>query len=341
MRKLATLRQVNQILTIENAVNIELAKIDGWQCVIKKNEFKAGDLGVYFEIDSFLPIEDRYEFLRKTSYKKFSDGREGFRLKTMQFRGKLSQGLLLPVNLFPELTTLELGADLTDLLKITKYEPPIPVNLSGEVRGYFPSFIRKTDEERIQNLPHYFTEFHDLEFECTEKLDGTSCTIYFNNGDYGVCSRNLDLIEDDTNIFWKIAHQFKIIEMLQHLKQNLGLQTELMGPSINKNPLKLPSLEFFLFNIWDIDAQKYFLPQQRAQFIHSINNLIKHVPIVEKCIKIFEKTKTMEALLDYAKGPSLLNAQATREGLVFKSVGIIEDTTISFKVVNNEYLLNE
>jgi RNA ligase (TIGR02306 family) len=341
MRKLATIRRVNQILPIENAENIELAKIDGWQCVVKKNEFKVGDLGIYFEIDSYLPIEKRYEFLRKTSYKKFADGREGFRLKTMQFRGKLSQGLLLPLNLIPELTTTELGTDVTDLLKVLKYEPPIPINLSGKVKGSFPTFIRKTDEERIQNLPHYFTQFQEEEFECTEKLDGTSCTIYYNNGAYGVCSRNLDLIEDDTNIFWKIAHTFKIIEMLQHRKQNLALQAELMGPSINKNPLKLPSLEFFLFNIWDIDAQKYLLPQQRAQFIQSINNLIKHVPIVQKGIKIFEKTKTMEALLDYAKGPSLLNAQATREGLVFKSVGLIEDTTISFKVVNNEYLLNE
>ena len=69
-RKLATIRRVAQVEPIENADFIEIIKVDGWQCVAKKGEFRAGDLCVYFEVDSFLPIEARYEFLRKSSYKK-------------------------------------------------------------------------------------------------------------------------------------------------------------------------------------------------------------------------------------------------------------------------------
>ncbi len=75
-RKLVTIRQVKEVLLIDGADKIELAKIDGWQCVVKKREFNAGDCGVYFEIDSFLPIQERYEFLRKSCYKKMADGKE-------------------------------------------------------------------------------------------------------------------------------------------------------------------------------------------------------------------------------------------------------------------------
>ncbi len=341
MRKLVTIRKVTQVLPIENADNIELAKVDGWQCVVKKKEFKPGDLGVYFEIDSFLPIEERYEFLRKTSYKKLSDGREGFRLKTTRFRGKLSQGLLLPLNSFPELTNIEVGTDITAILKVVKYEPPIPVTLSGEIKGLFPSFIKKTDEERIQNLPEYFEQYKNEAFECTEKVDGTSCTIYFNNGDSGVCSRNLDLKEDDTNIFWKIVHTSKILEFLRDLNQNIALQAELIGPNINKNPLKLPHLDLYLFNIWDIETQEYFNPQKREAFFKTISHLLKHVPINHKSIKIFAEVTTIESMLDYAKGTSVLNEKAIREGLVFKSVNLIGGEIISFKVINNDYLLAE
>jgi len=107
-RKLATIRKVNEIKPIEGADMIELAIVDGWQCVVKKGEFKPGDPGVYFEIDSYLPIEERYEFLRKSSYKKIPDQlqgqrAEGFRLKTVKLRGQISQGLMLPPGYFPRI----------------------------------------------------------------------------------------------------------------------------------------------------------------------------------------------------------------------------------------------
>src|SRR5438876_1094061 len=93
-RKLASIRKISEVLPIEGADNIELVKVDGWQCVTKKGEFKPGDLCIYFEIDSFLPIRSEFEFLRKSSYKKMGD-KEGFRLKTIKLRGHLSQGLVL------------------------------------------------------------------------------------------------------------------------------------------------------------------------------------------------------------------------------------------------------
>ena len=92
-RKLASIQKVLDLQPIEGADVIEVATINGWKLVVKKGEFEVGDLAVYFEIDSFLPIREEFEFLRKSSYKKMGD-KEGFRLRTIKLRGQISQGLL-------------------------------------------------------------------------------------------------------------------------------------------------------------------------------------------------------------------------------------------------------
>ena len=121
-RKLATIRKINELTPIEGADKIELATIDGWKVVVAKDvNHKVGDLIVYCEVDSFLPIREEFEFLRKTSYKKMSDGTEGFRLKTIRLRGQVSQGLILPINIFGDFgwTAYE-GIDVTEKLGIVK-----------------------------------------------------------------------------------------------------------------------------------------------------------------------------------------------------------------------------
>ena len=99
MRKLATIQKIKEILPIEGADAIELAIVNGWKVVVGKNvEHKEGDYVIYCEIDSFLPIKEEFEFLRKSSYKKMADGTEGFRLRTIKLRGQVSQGLIIPIN---------------------------------------------------------------------------------------------------------------------------------------------------------------------------------------------------------------------------------------------------
>ena len=184
IRKLATIRRINEIRQIEGADNIELAIVDGWQVVVAKNvEHKVGDFIVYCEIDSFLPIKEEFEFLRKSSYRKSSEA-EGFRLRTAKMRGQISQGLILPISVLGSEISLEEGMDVTELLGIIKYEPPIPAELSGKVKGMFPSFISKTDEIRAQNIPNEYKTYIESNdnFYITEKLDGSSATFYINNG---------------------------------------------------------------------------------------------------------------------------------------------------------------
>jgi RNA ligase (TIGR02306 family) len=186
-RKLASIRVISDIQPIEGADKIELAIVDGWKVVVAKEVgHKVGNMVVYCEIDSYLPVRDEFEFLRKSSYKKMSDGTEGFRLKTIKLRGQVSQGLILPMSVV-EYTNVqfEVGMDVTNLLGIVKYEPPIPAELAGKVKGLFPSFIRKTDEERIQNLSSEYDELKNHTYYVTEKLDGSSATFYIKDGEFG------------------------------------------------------------------------------------------------------------------------------------------------------------
>jgi len=343
-RKLATVRKVLDIRPIENADAIELAIIGGWQCVVKKGDFKVGDLGVYFEIDSFMPVEPRYEFLRKSSYRQLPTGEEGFRLRTVRLRGALSQGLLLPMTDFSDLPVDTY--DLTSFLKIAKYEPPMPACLAGDAVGAFPSDIPKTDAERIQNLPEYFEQYKDAEFEVTEKLDGSSCTLFRNNDKLGVCSRNWEMKESDRNTYWLVAKK-----ILPYIGKNLALQGEVVGEGIQKNPLKIRGQKFYLFTVYDLDLHVYLDPERRMLCFEALRRAgaeLEHVPIIEPRIKLFSAYPTMEALLSYADGKSVICKGADREGLVFKpwNYGLNTATPWSygatiFKAISNAHLLKQ
>ena len=341
-RKLATIRTVREIAPIEGADAIELARLDGWQCVVKKGEFQAADQGVYFEIDSFLPIEPRFEFLRKSSLKRMND-EEGFRLKTIKLRGQLSQGLLLPLAAFPELAgqPLQEGANVTEALRIQKYEPPIPAELSGIALGPFPSFIPKTDAERIQNLPDHFQAYGSDAFEITEKLDGSSMTVYHRDGQLGVCSRNLELVESEANTLWQIVRRSGLDRVLAELGRALALQGELAGEGIQKNPLRIRGQRLFLFHVFDIDRGAYLTPPERRVLYQTLrqktgSELLDHVPVIGEAVRIFERYPSMDLLLSAADGKSQIAPQRDREGLVFKS---LRHPNVVFKALSNRYLL--
>jgi len=331
-RKLASIQIVKEIKPIVDADSIEIVRINNWDVVSKKGEYKVGDFCIYCEIDSFLPIKEEFEFLRKTSYKKLPDGTEGFRLKTIRLRGQLSQGLLLPIHVLPLGELVSEGMDVTEMLGIVKYEPPIPAELNGKVKGLFPSFIRKTDEERIQNLSKEYDEFksNGNNFYVTEKLDGTSATFYFKDGEFGICSRNLELLENESNTYWKVARELNLEEKLKSLGKNICIQGELLGPGVNGNIYKLNKHTLRIFNIYDIDLCKHYTLDV---FINTIQNLkLQEIPILDSN---FDLPKTIDELLFIADGKSKLNGNIDREGLVIRSV----DRKISFKVISNKFLL--
>jgi RNA ligase (TIGR02306 family) len=359
-RKLASIRRISDIQPIEGADMIELAIVDGWKVVVAKEVgHKINDLVVYCEIDSFLPIREEFEFLRKSSFKKMGD-QEGFRLKTIRLRGQVSQGLILPLSVLFEgygyrvsetllnenvalepnrtvitpsdMIELIVGNDLTEVLGIVKYEPPIPAELSGKVKGLFPSFIRKTDEERIQNLADEYDEMKKHSYYVTEKLDGSSATFYFKNGEFGVCSRNLELLETEGNTFWKVARELDLENKLKEYGINLSVQGELIGEGIQGNPYKIKGQTVRFFNLFDIDLQVY---HSLPVFKETMKVLgLETVPVLETH---FHLPETIDELLKMADSKSVLNSNFDREGVVIRSL----DRKISFKVISNKFLLNE
>lgn len=334
MRALASIRTAGENFPIDGADLINATRVDGWVCVTKKNEFKMGDLGVYFEIDSFLPASDkRYKFLEP----KFINwnNKLGARLRTIKLKGQISQGLFLPLNIFPELSNAKLGDDVTNILGIEKWEAPIPTQLAGEVNGKMRSQIPITDEERIQNLIEIIPfEIAGQTFEKTIKLDGTSMTVFFHNEETGVAGRNWELKETESNSLWRIAKKNNIIEALMKCGKNIALRGELIGEGIQENNEKISGNDFYLFNIWDIDKQEYMNPEKRDQLVKELIGLgakLKQVP--NEGLITFNKNVTVEEILALADGKSLF-AQ-NREGIVFKRL----DGKFSFKAISNWYLL--
>ena len=339
-RKLATVKRITDLRPIENADMIELASIGGWNVVVAKNVgHKVGDLVIYCEIDSFLPVREEFEFLRKSSYKKMGD-QEGFRLKTIRLRGQVSQGLILPISVLnPPDTNIYVepfeGLEVTEMLGIVKYEPPIPAELAGKVKGGFPSFIPKTDEERVQNLTSEYDGWRfqsKHQFYVTEKLDGSSATFYFKDGVFGVCSRNLELLETEGNTFWKVARQLKLEEWLGTHETNYSIQGELIGEGIQGNPYKIKGQTVRFYNAFNIDTQEYLGFPDFIKLIDSMG--LETVPVLDIN---FMLPDTVEELLKYADAKSASNPNFDREGVVIRSF----DRTISFKVISNKFLLNE
>lgn len=375
MRSLASVQTIVAKYPIENADKIESVRILGWNCVVKKEDnFQVGDKVVYVEVDSIMPDKPEFDFLRdsKGVMKK---------LRTIRLRGVISQGLVLPLSVLPDGEYAE-GQDVTEVLGVTKYEPEVSESLRGKqktsvkvcfpdwmphfIRKFmvqytlplarflfnkkmgatFPPFIPKTDETRVQVLQSLLQKHEGVACYVSEKLDGSSCTVYLNEGEFGVCSRNIDLKEEEGNAFWDTvkAHDIekKLRRLIKEIKiNNVAIQGELIGEGIQGNKYKLRGKDIYFFNVWDIDKREYLSLNDFTSFITLIN---------EKTVPILQITHALIASSDYyvelAKGKSVL-ADVHREGIVIRPKETIKDFEsrgltngrISFKAINPDFLL--
>lgn len=367
-RKMATVRRIDNILPIENADAIELAIVGGWKVVTKKDEYKIGDITVYCEIDSWIPHEIA-PFLSKDQKPRIFNNVLGEKLKTVRLRGQISQGLLIPISVLDiqncgndyqivsskymtdigdqirGIDVLVEGLDVSKILNIQKYDPPISAELAGLAKGTFPGFIKKTDQERCQNLSReIFTDNKDSRYEVTMKLDGTSFSGYYRDGAIGVCSRNLELqiIEGSYNSLARMFIDSGLAAALHELRLNYTVQGELMGNGIQGNREKLNPAKLFVFDIYDINTGCYLPPAKRHEtmlqlFEHGTNiNMVQHVPVLYADVSLEELGLTnTDELLKFAEGPSLVHP--IREGLVYKRL----DGEFSFKTISNHFLLKQ
>lgn len=380
-RALAHIEEIAWIKPIDGADNIELIGVLGWVLIAKIDEFKVGDKAVFVEIDSKCPADDeRFAFLEKKHYK----------VKTMKLSKFkcFSQGLALPLTLFPELSDRKLGDDVTKELRITysseedrkrksnKVDPNAKYKAMAarhkeffskpiirKIMRYdigrkllflffgkkkdnpkqFPSWIVKTDENRIENCPFYLKS--NEEWVQTEKIDGTSCTYAVdrmkrgkNKFEFVVCSRNVRQADrdqecyHDSNIYWELADKYNIEKVLSDYAitnnyDRVVLQGEGTG-SVQGNPYKLKKNRLFVFNLVVEGVRKSTL--EMAKFCD--DNNLEHVPIINEHYKTPD---TMEEIKLQADGFSIINPKVKREGFVYRSL----DGQQSFKNVSREYLL--
>ena len=376
-RALAYIVTIDEIKPIEGYDRVEYARTNGWWVIISKQDnLKVDDKCVYFEVDSKVNADDeRFAFLEKRNYK----------IKTQKMCKVISQGLLMPLSLFPELGELDINTDVTEKLKVVYSVEEDNIRKKGDPnakyksmaarrpnifkkpwvkwlmrrewgrklmffffgkkkdnpRG-FPTFVSKTDEERVENQPWRIGD--GKTYLVTEKLDGTSCTYALerrskNKFEFYVCSRNVRQKDEtqecyhDHNIYWDLAFKYNIE---QHLKEFLELhkdykwvciQGEGVG-AVQGNPLKLVEDDLYVFNFKTSECGR--LPSFDGKNIIESWGM-KWVPILGEV----QMPDTMEELKELATGRSVVNPKVMREGLVYRSL----DGSDSFKNVSREYLL--
>ena len=337
---------IDRLEAVPGANRIELAHVGGWGVVVRKGEFFEGQDVAFFEIDTCIPIDwegmehlaDRGTFTE--------DGREYHRLKTVRLRGVYSQGLIAPW-----------GGDLADeyeawagegppgtfasWLGIGKWGAPVKgesgsgKSVPSNAVGPFPThLIQKTDSERAQNLGRIWDQLRERAWVVTEKIDGTSCTAYRDEGgELHVCSRNWELEEGD-NLYWRVTKSSGIADALL-----LGdkVQFEIAGPSIQGNPLNLPEVRPFIFNV------EY--GSHRGDGREKLRDLWVELQVPVRGAYVPGSLPDRDELIAAHDGiKSFVNEERLAEGVVLRTASgkpIAQLGRNTFKVISNKYLLKE
>ena len=334
--KSATIEKIAGVLSHPNADRMSLAKVKGWTVCIKKDEYKVDDLCIYVQTDSILEECPQYEFLRN----------KDFRIRPMKLRGVLSQGIIFPISMLKDFGVDTLivdeqvvGTDVSKHIKASHYEKPIPTCLAGKVKGHLPSFLKKTDEENIENVVDIINELTGKPYYITIKVDGSSGSFYLKDFVFGVCSRNLDLKEDEVNGFWKIARTYDIENKLKsHFPdKNICVQGEVYGPGIQGNRLSMPNISVALFNLWDIDSRTYLGYDLLVDFCNSAK--IPMVKVIKSGTMFDMSMEDLQKLAD----ESVYDNGTPVEGIVLRPqtsfVSVIMEKPLSVKIMNEKFKL--
>lgn len=314
----ATIGLIKEIRPIEDADRIEAATVicgqaGKWEGVVQKGQFKTGDKCNVFLPDALLPERPEFAFMEKHHW----------RVRIARFCGVPSECLIMAM-----MVDGEIGDDIAATLGVTKYEKSIPVQMQGDIYGDFPSFIPKTDEPSFQVVPEIVQALVDKPYVITVKYDGTSCTAYRLDGHFGVCSRNWEM-KPGPSIYWKMAEKYNLEKWIA---DGTAYQFEIVGPSIQNNPLGLKENEIRLFAMWDIDDRVFYSVVDMSAFTLPIG--IPYVDIAESGDAF--PTLSDDELRSLAEGyyPNL----QPREGIVIRSAEeMTTDNRLSFKVRNPLY----
>lgn len=348
----ATVQKITKIVKHPNADLLDICNILGWQCITKTGEFKEGDLICYIAIDTVVPELPEYEFLRERK----------FRVRTIKLRKQISQGLIVPL---PNGKWKE-GDDITEVLGVKKYEKPdnnperyekprmpkkwykkwIYLFKYNFLYKAFPKLLRLsrspfpkhlvsiTDEERIQNMPQVLSQYAGKLFVVSYKLDGSSITIIHSKvlgkSKFRICSRRFELHDkknDWHRVFTNTEFKYEILKLVKQFGTNdIIVQGEAIG-KFNGNHHNLQREQIRLFNIY-VNGKRL----NQKEFLEvCLKNNIPHCPLYKETAL----NHTLPEILKESEIKDLLNPSVDVEGLIWRCV----DDNMSFKVINNKYLL--
>lgn len=317
MRKLASVQQIINRQTI-------VYQVLGFKTV-SSLDLSVGDLCVYIETDSVITFGfPGFNCLR--NYSKKPD----VCIKFRKVRDIESQGIIFPLSIVKEyseysgseMPELVIGTDLTEFFGIKKFEPDTPKTSD---MAPFPSFVKKTDEPRFQNV-------YDLDmpkkYYLTEKIDGSSMTVFYVGQEYGVCSRNQ--LVTGNNQFILTAQKLKLEEKLKNYGSDIVIQGELFGPKIQGNKLKRKDVTIRWFNVFLCSVK-----QNLSESMRVIKELeLEFVPLLDSNFDI--TGMTLDDLINSTRRYSTIQPDAQMEGIVFRS---LDNPKSGFKIINPEFLL--
>lgn len=343
-RQMAYVEEILDISAIDGADKIEVARVNGWEVVVPKGEFRRGEQVVYFELDSALPLEDsRFSHLASRGSRIIND-KPYHVLRTIRLRGVYSQGLVMPVHEFASEINMvqfmnthhpEWVSTLDTEIGVFKYEPPVPASIGGQISGGFIDGIPKTDAQRVQNLSerNYAQLLAEGRWVATEKIDGTSGTFY-NDPEKGIraASRNWELARSEEQVHWQMVDKY-ILD--KRIPEGWVIQAEVAGPGIQKNRLGLKEVSLFVFRV--LDEERRDVP--RILWPEEIKSIA--APIYED---LTLPGSVEEAVAQVNGIKSLVTPGRLTEGVVYWDVDGREFSFLGrpgFKVISNRYILKQ
>lgn len=340
-RNIVSLKKIENLSPHPNADRLEIAKIGGWNIIVGKNCFSIGEEVIFFEIDALIPVSSEWisEDLRKKLQNNKRD--EYYRLRTLKLRDLISQGLIIAKSDIPN---LDFSSDISEQLGVKRYKIKIDDFIPKDkvdVEEFPMQLFPRSHEARLQSYPEKLERLRGSEYFATLKIDGTSASYYYDKDkdELVVCSRNqvknrVKNIETPTKcVYTLVAENYKLYNLLKKYP-NLAIQGEIYGEKINCNLLRIRGIRFAVFHIFEIgntDYNRAMTFSEMANFCQF--NSLEIVPLVEHGMNLpFDIT--IDEIIAKSKG-KYPGTNKDREGLVWRN----SDNTISFKVINNDYLL--
>lgn len=314
--------KVNAIFPIPDADRIESLEVvcgsgGKWRGSAVKGQFQTGDLCEVYLQDSLVPHTERFDFME----------RRGWRVRMERQRGMPSECLIMSCEIDGNV-----GTDITEMAGVTKYEKVMPANIGGDILGVFPGYIPKTDEPNFQSVPYLVEALVGRPFYTSVKADGSSGTVFWEDGVVHGCSRNYELKDLPGTAVWQLIRRYKLDEHMA-IFPDRALQFEIVGPGIQGNPLGLKQVDLRLFNVYNKGQHEYV---SLAEMIGIARFL--ELPTVE-IIEVGEAFPEMsdDDLRKYAERRYPNGRQA--EGVVIRPTEPmrVAGERVSFKVINLGY----